>query len=180
MRLRYFPLAILACGLSAALFAAPKANRQQQRPEALEAVLRCRAITDEKARLACFDSAVAGFETALASREVVAVDRQQIRQQKRSLFGLDLPNLNPFGGGGDNDDGTEVNSLDGVVASAFQDSEGRWVMTLQEGGTWRQISDAMLGRNPRRGSKVHIRKAAMGSYMLRVDGQPGFRARRER
>jgi hypothetical protein len=178
MKLYHVPLAIAACGLATAAIAAPKA-RQQRRPEALEAVLRCRAITDEKARLACFDTAVAGFETAIANREVVAVDRQQIREQKRSLFGLDLPNLNPFDGGG-GDDETEVKSLDGVVASAVQDSEGRWVLTLEEGGTWRQISDAMLGRNPRRGSKVHINKAAMGSYMLRVDGQPGFRARRER
>ena len=179
MKPYHVPLAIAACGLAAATFAAPKAPRQQQKPEALEAVLRCRAISDEKARLACFDTAVAGFETAIANREVVAVDRKQIREQKRTLFGLDLPNLNPFGGGGD-DDPTEINSLDGIVASAFQDAEGRWVLTLQEGGTWRQISDAMLGRSPRRGSKVHIRKASMGSYMLRVDEQPGFRARRER
>lgn len=178
MKLYHVPLAIAACGLAAAAFAAPQA-RQQRRPEALEAVLRCRAITDEKARLACFDTAVAGFETAIANREVVAVDRQQIREQNRSLFGLDLPNLNPFGRGGV-DDETELQSLEGVVASAFQDSDGRWVLTLQEGGTWRQISDVMLGRNPKRGSKVLIRKAAMGSYMLRVDGQAGFRARRER
>src|SRR3954466_4521977 len=70
MKLYYVPLAVAACGLAAAAFSAPKASRQQQRPAALGAVLRCRAITDEKARLACFDTAVAGFETALVNREL--------------------------------------------------------------------------------------------------------------
>ena len=170
-------LALAALALPAAAIAAPKA--MQRRPEALEAVLRCRAIADEKARLACFDSAVATFEQATTSREVVVVDRKQVRDTKRSLFGLDLPGLNIFGGGPD-DEGTEVNSIESEVASAFQDGEGRWVVTLKEGGTWRQINDMILGRRPKPGSKVEVKKAAMGSYMMRIDGQPGVRARRER
>ena len=174
MRLRLLAFGLLL--LPAVTLAAPK--RATAPPEALEAVLRCRAITDEKARLACYDSNVATFETARANRELVVVDRKQIRETKRSLFGLDLPSLSIFGGG-DNDNIEEVNSIDGVVASAFEDGEGRWVVKLQEGGTWRQIDSTLLGRNPRAGSKVRIHKAAMGSFMMRLDGQPGVRARRE-
>lgn len=170
-------LALAAFALPAAAIAAPKLP--QKRPEALEAVLRCRAITDEQARLACFDTAVASFEQAHANRDLVVVDRKQVRDTKRTLFGLDLPGLNLFGGGED-DEGTEVNSIETEVASAYQDGEGRWVVTLKEGGTWRQINDTILGRRPRPGSKVEIRKAAMGSYMMRIEGQPGLRARRER
>ena len=170
-------LAFAALALPAAAIAAPRLP--QKRPEALEAVLRCRAITDEQARLACFDAAVASFEQATANRELVVVDRKQVRDTKRSLFGLDLPGLNIFGGGPD-DEGTEVNSIEGEVVSAFQDGEGRWVVTLKEGGTWRQINDTILGRRPKAGSKVEIRRAAMGSYMMRIDKQPGVRARRER
>lgn len=170
-------LALAAFALPAAAIAAPKPP--QKRPEALEAVLRCRAITDEQARLACFDAAVASFEQAHSNRDLVVVDRKQVRDTKRTLFGLDLPGLNLFGGGED-DEGTEVNSIETEVASAFQDGEGRWVVTLKEGGTWRQINDTILGRRPRPGSKVEIRKAAMGSYMMRIDNQPGMRARRER
>jgi hypothetical protein len=170
-------LALAALALPAAAIAAPKLP--QKRPEALEAVLRCRAITDEQARLACFDAAVASFEQATASREVVVVDRKQVRDTKRSLFGLDLPGLNIFGGGPD-DEGTDVSQIEGEVVSAYQDGEGRWVLTLKEGGTWRQINDTMLGRQPKRGSKVVIRRAAMGSYMMRIDNQAGIRARRER
>ena len=170
-------LALAALALPAAAIAAPKLP--QKRPEALEAVLRCRAIADEKERLACFDRAVATFEQATASREVVVVDRKQVRDTKRSLFGLDLPGLNIFGGGPD-DEGTDVSQIESEVASAYQDGEGRWVVTLTEGGTWRQINDTILGRQPRKGSKVMIRRAAMGSYMMRIDNQAGIRARRER
>jgi hypothetical protein len=175
MTSRLLPLAIGLVVLSAAAGAAPR--RATPAPEALEGVLRCRAIADEKARLACYDSNVARFETARANRELVVVDRKQIRETKRSLFGLDLPSLSIFGGG-DNDDIEEVNSIEGVVASAYEDGEGRWVVKLQEGGTWRQIDSALLGRNPRAGSKVKITKAAMGSFMMRIDNQPGIRARR--
>ena len=177
MRATVSLLALAALALPAAAIAAPKLP--QKRPEALEALIRCRAITDEAARLACFDAAVASFEQAHANRDLVVVDRKQVRDTKRTLFGLDLPGLNLFGGGPD-DEGTEVNSIESEVASAFQDGEGRWVVTLKEGGTWRQINDTILGRRPKPGTKVEIRKAAMGSYMMRIEGQPGIRARRER
>ena len=172
---RFAPLALGLLLFPAVAVAAPK--RATPPPEALEGVLRCRAITDEKERLACYDRNVATFETARANRELVVVDRKQIRDTKRSLFGLDLPSLSIFGGG-DNDDIEEVNSIEGVVASAFADGEGRWVVRLQEGGTWRQIDSTLLGRNPRAGSKVRIQKASMGSFMMRIDSQPGVRARR--
>jgi hypothetical protein len=177
MRLRFFALAILAGTFAAAAVAAPRADRLQQRPEALEAVLRCRAIAEEAARLACFDQAVASFERATASREVVVVDRKAVRDTKRSLFGLSLPRLAIFGGG-ENDD-EEVNSIEGVAASAYQDGEGRWVVHLQDGGTWRQIDNIILGGRVKAGSKIVVRRAAMGSFMMRIDGQPGVRARRE-
>ncbi len=177
MRATTFLVALTALALPAATIAAPKAP--QKRPEALDAVLRCRALNDEQARLACFDAAVAGLEQAHANRDLVVVDRKQVHDTKRTLFGLDLPGINLFGGGPD-DEGTEVNSIEGEVASAFQDGEGRWVVTLKEGGTWRQINDTILGRRPKAGSKVEIRKASMGSYMMRIDSQPGIRTRRER
>ena len=177
MRATVSLLALAALAFPAAATAAPKVP--QKRPEALEALLRCRAITDEAARLACFDAAAASFEQAHANRDLVVVDRKQVRDTKRTLFGLDLPGLNLFGGGPD-DEGTEVSSIEAEVAAAFQDSEGRWVVTLKEGGTWRQTNDTILGRRPKPGSKVEIRRASMGSYMMRIDKQPGMRARRER
>jgi len=176
MTRKYLPLAVVALGFAAAALAAPPAP---QRPEAFEALVRCRAITDEHARLACFDAAVARFEAAAASRDVVVVDRRQIRETRRSLFGLNLPSLPFFGGGDAEDKAEEVNQIEGVAAAASQDGAGNWVIRLQEGGTWRQTDGTLLGRRPRAGSKVVVRRATMGSFMMRIDGQPGVRAKRE-
>jgi hypothetical protein len=159
----------------AASAAAPK--QPQARPEAFEALVRCRAVTDDAARLRCFDSAAAALETAAERRDVVVVDRKQVREAKRSLFGLDIPNLNPFGGGTDEEE--EIKSIDGVVASAYQDGNSRWVVRLEDGSSWAQTDNNPIVLRPRPGQKVKINKGALGSYMMRVNGQPGVRAKRQ-
>ncbi|HEX2764507.1 MAG TPA: hypothetical protein VHM92_11795 [Allosphingosinicella sp.] len=162
--------AILAAGAVAA-----KAPKPQARPEAFEALVRCRAIADDAARLACFDTAARKLEEAANQRQLVVVDRKQIQETKRNLFGLDIPNLNPFGGGADEE---EVKSIEGVVATAVQEGDGRWVVVLKEGGTWAQTDNNALALRPRPGQKVKIVKASLGTYMMRVNGQPGVRAKR--
>jgi hypothetical protein len=147
------------------------------RPEAFEALVKCRAIAEDAARLRCFDQAAAALEQAAARRDVVIVDRAQVRQTRRTLFGLELPRL-PFFGGGD-DKGEEISSIDGVVASAFQNGNGQWVVRLEEGGTWAQTDDTPISVWPKAGNKVVIHRAALGSYMMRVNGQPGVRVRRQ-
>jgi hypothetical protein len=164
--------AMLAAGAAAV---SAKPAKPQARPEAFEALIRCRAISDAATRLACFDGAAQRLEQAADQRDLVVVDRKQIQETKRDLFGLDIPNLNPFGGAPDEE---EVKSLDGVVRSAMQDGDGRWVIVLQEGGTWAQTDNNALAVRPKAGQKVKIVKAAMGSYMMRVNGQPGVRAKR--
>lgn len=170
---------VLVMAVAAAALAAPSAlpaqkGRPQQRPEAFEALVRCRALADDAARLRCFDSAAATLQQQAESRDLVVVDRKQIEETKRGLFGLDLPNLNPFGG----DDGVEVKSVEGVVRSAVQDGDGRWIVTLEDNSTWAQTDNYPFAVNPKRGNKVKIVKASMGSYMMRINNQPGVRARR--
>lgn len=168
-------------GIAAALLATTgaavlaKPAKPLQRPEAFEALVRCRSIADAAARLACFDSAAQKLEQAADQRDLVVVDRKQIQETKRNLFGLDIPDLNPFGGAPDEE---EVKSLDGTVQSAMLDGDGRWVVVLKEGGTWAQTDNNTLAVKPRAGQKVKIVKAALGTYMMRVNGQPGVRAKR--
>jgi hypothetical protein len=171
---------VLLIGAAAAAILAPaayaaKTPKPQPRPEAFEAMLRCRSVTDDAARLRCFDEAARTLEQAAENRELVVVDRKQIRDAKRGMFGLDIPNLNPFGG----DDGVEeIKSIESTIRSAMQDGDGRWVVTLEDGSTWAQTDSYPFAVNPRRGNKVKIVKAAMGSYMMRINSQPGVRARR--
>jgi hypothetical protein len=171
----------LLLGLPAAALAQSN-SADQPRPELFEALLRCRAIADDAAKLQCFETATASLEQAVEAREVVVVDREQVRESRRRLFGLDLPRLPIFGGGGgddDDDDADDVSSLEGVVASVGWNSLGKYIIRLEDGGTWHQTDDRHLGVEPRRGNKVVINRGALGSYMMRVNGQPGMRVKRQ-
>jgi hypothetical protein len=65
------------------------------------------------------------------------------------------------------------------VVSARPGRDGKWVLTLDNGAVWRQTDTESLLREPRPGSRVVIKAAALGSYLMSVDGQRSFRARRE-
>lgn len=172
--------------LAALLVAAPAAALAQRdapppRPESFEALLRCRAITDPAARLACFDTTAANLQAAQERRDLVVVDRAQVREGRRRLFGLTLPRIPIFGGGDDDDrDADRVSTVEGVIASAAQDGLGHWTVVLQDGAVWVQIDNNTLALRPRPGQRVVIVRAALGSFMMRVNNQPGLRVRRSR
>ncbi len=165
---------LLAVGAPALAMAQRGRDAPPARPQSFEAVVRCRAITDSAARLACFDAAVAALQTAQERRDVVIVDRQQVREGRRRLFGLALPRIPIFGGGDDDDrDEDAVRSLESTV-SAVSTSGGQYQVTLADG------SNNMLAVPPRAGHRIVINRGALGSYMMRVNNQPGVRVRRVR
>lgn len=164
--------AIVAGGAAVARKQAP-----QERPEAFEALVKCRALTDEKARLQCYDQATAALQQAAERHDLVIVDKKQMRETRRTLFGLDIPKLKIFGGGGD--EGDEVRSIEGTVLSAYQNENGQWVVHLEDGSTWVQTDHNMIALAPRKGTKVTVVKASLGSYMMRIGKEPGVRARRQ-
>ena len=164
----------LAMAGGAAIAAAPAA--EQRRPAAYEALVRCRAIENDEARLRCFDQSVAALQEAADKRELVVVDRGQIRETRRRLFGLDLPNL-PFFGGNDDEAKEEVRSIEGTIAEV-RSANRLWVIRLQEGGTWIQADGSRRGLVPKVGSKVKIMKSALGGYIMEFDERTGFKVRR--
>jgi hypothetical protein len=108
--------------------------------------------------------------------ELVVMDRQQIRKTRSSLFGLTLPNLDIFGG--DKGETEGVSQIESTVRSASEGQNGNWVIVLADGAKWQQIDGKTLSSDPRPGSKIVIRKAALGSYMAKVNQQGAFRVRR--
>jgi hypothetical protein len=176
---------ILFAALLIGLPAAAPAQRAappgaQQRPELFEALVRCRAVAEDAARLRCFDGAAAALEQAAARRDVVVVDRAQVRESRRRLFGLTIPRLPVFGGGGDGrEDEDEVSTVEGVIASADQNDLGQWYIRLREGGLWVQTDHNLMALPPRAGQPVTINRGMMGSFMMRVGRQPGIRVRRQ-
>ena len=85
-----------------------------------------------------------------------------------------------FGGGDESEDEDRIEPVESVVASASQNGHGQWVVALQDGGVWKQADNNPLALRPRTGQPVVITRAAMGSFMMRVNNQPGIRARRIR
>lgn len=175
---RYFPFFAAAVAAASPALAQESANQQQQRPEAFEALVRCRAIADATQRLQCFDTAAANLQQAAERRDLVVVDREQVRANRRRLFGLPIPGLGDLFGR-DDDEEDEVRSIDSTVVSAEQGAYGRWIVTLEDGSIWAQTDNNQLALRPRRGQPVHVERGAMGSYMMRVNNQPGVRVRRQ-
>lgn len=175
--MRLLPLAAIIVAGAAAPAAAQLTGNE--RPEALDRLLGCRALEAADARLACFDREVAAFEAAQAANQLVVMDRQQVRRTRRSLFGLVLPDLGIFG---DNNADPEeaVAEIETTIRSAAQNGLGKWVMVLEDGARWIQLDTRTLPRDPRGGMPIRIRRAAMGSYLANIDGQVAIRIRRER
>ncbi|MGZ8349778.1 MAG: hypothetical protein ACXWU2_07095, partial [Allosphingosinicella sp.] len=148
-------------------------------PAAMEALMRCRAITEDAARLQCFDAASAELQAATERRDVVVVDREQVRESRRRLFGLPLPRLPVFGGSDDDEEEDEVSSIESTVTAARQNGQGQWIVTLADGSTWVQTDSNPLALRPRNGQPVRVQRAALGSFMMRVNNQPGIRVRRQ-
>ncbi len=147
-------------------------SRNIERAPLLVAVTQCRTITDSVARLKCFDTSVAALDQAERSQTVVVVDQQQVRETKRNLFGISLPNLGLFG----NDDLPQIET---TLTSAAVDGAGHWSFVVADGARWTQIDDNIIARRPRANDKVIIKRAALGSFRLSVGGQPGVKAKRQ-
>ena len=147
-----------------------------QTPPTVQAVLDCRKLTDDAARLACYDRAVTAMASAEQSGDLVSIDAQQRRAARRQAFGFQLPTLSFLERG---EKPGELDKLDETLASAWQIVGDKWVFRMQDGAVWRQIDDEFLSRRPHPGSKIEIRRAMLGSYMLSVDGQPGLRVHRD-
>lgn len=151
--------------------------RAEGPPAPLRALTACRALTEPSARLACFDKASAELETAVAAKSVVVLDRTEVTQTRRSLFGLRLPKLKIFGGG-DDEGGEELKELTAKVTEVRPLGYGKFRLVLEDGAPW-ETTEALgtFARPPAVGDTVNIRRG-MAGYFLKVGGQSAVRARR--
>lgn len=167
--LRSLALVTVAGVLSAS--AAAKDGPKNEPPRVFQAVTECLAIADPQARLACYDESVRALEAARADRELMIADREQVRDAKRGLFGLSLPDFRLF-----SNDSEEITEINSKVASYRYDSSGRAIITLTEGGSWQQIDSKSVRLLV--GKDVRIRRAALGSYMANIGSAAAIRVLR--
>lgn len=147
----------------------------ESRSAMLQKLVDCRKLTDEAARLACYDQATVALDQAEAKGDIVVVDREQARKVRRQAFGFSVPSITLFERGESKE---ELENATGVVAVARINGAGKWVIKLEDGAVWTQVDANELFRTPKPGMSVKIRQAAMGSFMMSVDNTGAFRVRR--
>lgn len=163
------PIAILSLALCAPVTAKDK-DEAPRTPQTAQAVLDCKALTDSAARLACYDRTVEVLAVGIKDRQIVIADRETVREARRGLFGLSLPNLRLFGGANDAEEVKEITTTITGVRSA---SDGMPIFILADESRWKQTE----GRNifAKAGQAIRVRKTSVGGYMANVNGQTAVR-----
>ena len=150
------------------------ANASPDDGDYLEALRACQTITNNNERLACYDGAVGNIVTASDAGDVQVVDREDVRQTRRSLFGFSLPDLGIFGG----DDEEEDELFETTIVSARYFGRNSVRFTTAEGAVWEINNIPRRLRTIREGNRVVFRPATFGYFFVRIEGQSGVKGRR--
>lgn len=152
-------------------------NATVARAPLLEQVARCRQIPADAERLSCFDRAAGALDAAERQGDVVVVERGQIREARRQLFGFELPTLPPmFSRDADEE---KIDAVETTLVSAGQGLDGKWVFRLADSSEWRQIDSDPVRFQNRPGTEIRVRRAALGSYQLTAGRSRAVRVRRQ-
>lgn len=143
-------------------------------PDYVENLKACQTLADDLARLACFDAAVGAILAANDSGDVQVIDKDEVRETRRSLFGFSLPDIGLFGGGDD----TEDELFETTISSARYLARNSARFTTAEGAVWELNNIPSRLRRIEPGDKVVFKKASMGYFFVRINGQTGIKGRR--
>lgn len=139
----------------------------------------CQPKSDPAERLACYDAAVASIVVASTEGEVRVVDREDVRQTRRKLFGFALPDLGIFGKS-DQDDAEQAKEFTALetTITGVRAAKGTYILITEEGAEWQLDELPARLMRPKPGQPLEIRSGAFSSYFLRIDGQKGVKGRR--
>ena len=141
----------------------------------VERLVACRQISGNAERLACFDRTAASLDDARRKKDVVVLDRAEVRQAKRSLFGFSLPSIRLFGSGGDDE---ALRQLVGRIEDVSSLAGGLLRFRLVDGGLWETTEAVMVPL--RKNDEVTIKAGTLGSYVATAPGRRAVRVRRLR
>jgi hypothetical protein len=180
--------------LASSSAAAPASMAPLSNVSPLSPIYACTEKTDPTQRLACFDSAVAAVKAAEARDEIVTLDRPRVAAVRREAFGFRIPSLPRFGFGGPSaataaTAGTvdrpasrtreEVLDEQTFAVARVGTAGNRVAIYLENGNIWHLTEAGELNAPRQPPFNVRIRAAAMGSFMLNVEGRnKGYRVRR--
>jgi len=137
----------------------------------------CRVLADPRAKASCYDAALDKLQGAVDKREVVIVDKQQDNEDRKSLFGfnaertLEEPRVKRDRAQREPD----VEQMDSTVALSRRTGIDHWTIRLANGATWRTLEPGITSP-PQAGDQVHIRRDALGKYLMRVGKSRSMRS----
>ncbi len=166
----------LSAGLALSALAAPAAAKDEPSNQYLEALKVCQSEQVDAQRLLCYDKAVQTMVAATEDGDLRVVDRGEVRETRRKLFGFTLPEIGIFKKGDKTDD--ELDSLQTTIASVQRAPRGGWFITTQEGAKWMLTDVPRRLLDPRAGQPVEFKKAALGSFFISINHQLGVKGRR--
>jgi hypothetical protein len=148
---------------------------------ALSPILACLSIPADAERLACFDTQAKRLQTEEGDGRLAVVTREQIRKVETEAFGLRLPSIPALSAGvlsGGSRGAAPMEALSVQVDRLEIAGDGRMRLVMENGQIWRQTDDVRLGGLGKGPWTAEIRRAALGSYMIKIDGRTAFRAER--
>jgi hypothetical protein len=148
-----------------------------------DAIYSCASKTVDAERLACFDKAVADLRGAETTGKVRTVDLAAVEKIERESFGFSLPSLTEVfrrsSGEGDAKDAPVENISSGIKSLIVNKITRKATIRLENGQTWEQIDSEELSRSKvRKAKQAEIRRAALGSFLMNIDGGTAIRVRR--
>ena len=156
-----------------AAFVAVPAHADATR-DALTEIAKCADIPDSSARLKCFDAAVPGARSALATTAQPEKDKRGILEwfgfsrpqkpvTKAEEFGKPPPSRPD-----------EITQITAAVLEFAKTARGRAVFILDNGQVWRQLDGddiVVLEPQPGKTMKVTIAIGLLGNFNLTVEGR---------
>jgi hypothetical protein len=140
---------------------------QQSVPTEFE---RCARIQKNSERLVCYDNAIAYLRQP--------TEQQTSAPSAEGSFGLQASVPQPPSAARvEGSKGDEVSSITARVTEMTSDREGKKAVTLDNGQTWREVTQSsFLALDV--GDEVTINRAALGSFMMSVPNGRPIRVRR--
>ncbi len=142
-------------------------------PKGVQALNDCRAVAEALSRLACYDQAMAALEASIKTKDVVVIDRAELRQNKRRGFGLPFTERTVLGAAAEPEAKEQSARINGIALV------GQFLQfTLDNGAVWRATEASF--NEPKLGSSVTIKRGALGSFRLVFPNVPAVTAKRIR
>ena len=124
-----------------------------------------------------FDKASGDLVVATDKGDVSVVDRSELKQARRSLFGFNMPRLPFFAGDKSADD--VADKLVSKVTAVKELGNNRYAVRIADGGAlWETLEAYGAFHMPKVGESVEINRGPLGSYILRFGRQRGVKGRR--